>query len=48
MLIGPIVDPPTYNRSFDDKRDKVGMDGVPKGVRVEGMYYQNRAIIYSF
>ena len=29
-LIGPMLDPPTHNRPFADKRDKVGMDGVPK------------------
>ena len=28
-LIGPMLDPPTHNRPFADKRDKVGMDGVP-------------------
>ena len=32
-LIGPILDPPTHNRPFADKRDKVGMDGVPKTLR---------------
>ena len=25
-----MLDPPTHNRPFADKRDKVGMDGVPK------------------
>ena len=25
-----MLDPPTQNRPFADKRDKVGMDGVPK------------------
>ena len=29
-LIGRMLDPPTHNRPFADKRDKVGMDGVPK------------------
>ena len=24
-----MLDPPTHNRPFADKRDKVGMDGVP-------------------
>ena len=28
-LIDPMPDPPIHNRSFADKRDKVGMDGVP-------------------
>ena len=25
-----MLNPPTHNRPFADKRDKVGMDGVPK------------------
>ena len=25
-----MLDPPTHNRPFADKRDKAGMDGVPK------------------
>ena len=25
-----MLDPPTHNRPFADKRNKVGMDGVPK------------------
>ena len=29
-LIGPILDPPTHKIPFADKRDKAGMDGVPK------------------
>ena len=29
MLIGPMLDLPTHSRQFADKRDKVGMDGVP-------------------
>ena len=29
-LIGLVLDPLTHNRPFADKRDKVGMDGVPK------------------
>ena len=33
-LIGPILDPPTHNRPFADKRDKMGMDGVPKRLSV--------------
>ena len=24
-----MLDPPTHNRPFADKRDKVGVDGVP-------------------
>ena len=28
-LIGPMSDPPTHNCPFADKRDKMGMDGVP-------------------
>ena len=28
-LIAQGLDPPTHNRPFDDKRDKVGMDVVP-------------------
>ena len=27
-LIDPMLDLPTHNRPFADKRDKVGMDGV--------------------
>ena len=27
--MGKMFDPPTHNCPFDDKRDKVGMDGVP-------------------
>ena len=29
-LIDPMLDPPSHNRPFADKRDKGGMDGVPK------------------
>jgi len=29
-LIGLMLDPSTHNHSFADKRDKVGMDGVPR------------------
>ena len=29
-LIGKVFDPPTNNRPFADKRDKVGTDGIPK------------------
>ena len=32
-LIDPILDPTTHNRPFADKRDKVGIDGVPKTLR---------------
>ena len=28
-----MLDPPTHNRPFANKRDKVGMDGVPKKVK---------------
>ena len=27
-----MLDPPTHNRPFADKRDKVGMDGIPKSI----------------
>ena len=29
-----MLNPPTHNRPFADKRDKVGMDGVPKEIMV--------------
>ena len=38
-LIGPMLGPPTHNRPFADRRDKVGMNGVPKQGWKESFLY---------
>ena len=40
-LIGLMLDPPIHNRPFADKRDKVGIDGVPYAeVENQNIYYR--------
>ena len=48
MLIG-MLDPPTHNRPFADKRDKVGMDVVPvvRGLIFGGAYIRDFTVLRS-
>ena len=45
-LIVAVLDPPTHNRPFADKHDKVGIDGVPKGRDFEGSQGFCKASLY--
>ena len=37
-----MIDPPTHNRPFADKRDKVGMDGVPYLYDLDSIHFEQR------
>ena len=44
-LICPMLDPPTTIVPFADKRDKVGMDGVPKCFTISKFIIQYRTFV---